>query len=138
MQVLIAKDLVTMSTCLSEAVNNWQIGFTCTAASLPWLQMCTIQHQIAGPAAEQNAARTALLPMLSKSHLEKQRIEQQPIKQPACVQGTERQLIETRSGLEGLVGKALTQQALHRLRAISAILSGLTASPAAFADCMSC
>lgn len=47
-----------------------------------------------------------------------------------CVrQGIERQLIETRTGLEGLVGKALTQQALQRLRAIHTLLSGL-GSPA--------
>ena len=46
-----------------------------------------------------------------------------------CVrQGVERQLIETRTGLEGLVGKALTQQALQRLRAVLTLLSGL-ASP---------
>ena len=43
-------------------------------------------------------------------------------------QGVERQLIETRTGLEGLVGKALTLQALQRLRAIHTLLSGL-ASP---------
>lgn len=40
-------------------------------------------------------------------------------------QGIERQLIETRTGLEGLVGKALTHHALQRLRAINNLLSGL-------------
>lgn len=52
-----------------------------------------------------------------------------------CVrQGIERQLIETRTGLEGLVGKALTQQALQRLRAIHTLLSGL-ASPVSHGAC---
>ena len=36
----------------------------------------------------------------------------------------ERQLLETRSGLEGLVGKVMSQQALHRLKALYNQLTG--------------
>ena len=36
----------------------------------------------------------------------------------------ERQLLETRSGLEGLVGKVMSQQALHRLKALYNQLAG--------------
>ena len=50
-------------------------------------------------------------------------------------QGVERQLIETRTGLEGLVGKILTQQALQRLRAIHTLLSGLSSSVCNVASC---
>ena len=36
----------------------------------------------------------------------------------------ERQLLETRGGLEGLVGRAMSQTALHRLKALYDLLTG--------------
>ncbi|KAL0047258.1 hypothetical protein WJX82_010979 [Trebouxia sp. C0006] len=41
-----------------------------------------------------------------------------------ALQVVERQLLETRSGLEGLVGKVMSQQALHRLKALYNQLTG--------------